>query len=96
MLERSHAKENNDGEQNAIQTIQAGKASSRKTLFSENFARSNSQNTESISDIDMFLKEQVTPASEGDADVLSNFCNIEDIDGKSSASVHLLRAQLCD
>lgn len=90
--ERSHAKKQlNDSEQNAVQTVQAGKASSRKALFTENFAGSNSQNTESISDIDTFSTEQVTPtAAEQDADVLSNFCNIDDIDGKSSSQLKVL------
>ena len=60
-------------------------------MFTENFAGSNSQNTESISDIDKFSTEQVTPtAAEQDADVLSNFCNIDDIDGKSSSQLKVL------
>ena len=60
-------------------------------MFTENFAGSNSQNTESISDIDTFSTEQVTPtAAEQDADVLSNFCNIDDIDGKSSSQLKVL------
>ena len=75
-------------EESAVQTVQVGKASSRKALFSEKFARSNSPNTESISDIDTSLTEQVTLTSaEQDADVLFNFCNIEDIKGKSSAQL---------
>ena len=60
-------------------------------MFTENFAGSNSQNTESISDIDTFSTEQVKPtAAEQDADVLSNFCNIDDIDGKSSSQLKVL------
>ena len=61
-------------EQNTIYIIQIGKASSRKALFSENFARSNSQNTELISNIDKFSKEQapITAAEQDEAFIMLN------------------------
>ena len=64
-----------------------GKVNSRKTLFPESSTVSNSSDAESgIAGIETFYTqtpEQVTLTLAGpDADILLNYCNIEDIYGK--------------
>ena len=66
-----------------------GKVNSRKTLFAESSTVSDSSDAESgISGIETFYTQQVTLTLAGqDADILLNYCSIEDITGKPSTQL---------
>ena len=79
-----------DGEQ--LKEKSPGKVNSRKTLFVERSTVSDSLDAESgISGIETFYTqtpEQVTLTLAGqDADILLNYCSIEDITGKPSTQL---------
>lgn len=82
-----------DGKRNQKST---GKVNSKKALFSESLATSNSSDLEEvISDINTFSQtsEEVTPTTTKpgqDADFLANYCNIDDISGKPSVQLKVL------
>ena len=79
-----------DGEQ--LEKKSPGKVNSRKTLFAESSTVSDSSDAESgIAGIETFYTqtpEQVTLTLAGqDADILLNYCSIEDITGKPSTQL---------
>ena len=82
-----------DGEQ--LKEKRPGKVNSRKTLFAKRSTVSDSSDAESgIAGIETFYTqtpEQVTLTLAGqDADILLNYCSIEDITGKPSTQLKAL------